>query len=418
MAKERISTSNSSFFGNYKSKVNQGKVFTGRVIDVILDKNNQYVEIFDFSENVKEDTSLIGYAVIRTIDDSVGSTSTLRPYPPLNPDETIPLRGETVELIPLGGRFHYKRISNYNLSTGNAKPDAEKTLFPEKQKPLNSAEKYNETSFTGITEPDRTQTEDSTIGDVFTEQKIHPLKLYEGDKLIQSRFGQSIRFSGYNNIGNDFSPTIIIRNRQNEKITNELLPFDVTEEDINRDGTTIAITSNTKELNFIAGKLDKNGQTNFETKPSKFKNYPKSLKDTDQVLINSGRIILSSKDSEMIFYSKGNYGFISDGHFSINNGNFGADLDFNGDVNLSTNDFDFYVDTGAGNILLNTTDTNEPLVRGETLVGLLEELIDAINQQVYNTPAGPTAPGPNNRGTFTNIKGRLTEMLSTLNYTE
>ena len=34
----------------------------------------------------------------------------------------------------------------------------------------------------------------------------------------------------------------------------------------------------------------------------------------------------------MIFFSKGNYGFVSDGKFSIDNGNDGASMNFNGDV--------------------------------------------------------------------------------------
>lgn len=52
------------------------------------------------------------------------------------------------------------------------------------------------------------------------------------------------------------------------------------------------------------------------------------------------------------------------------------------------------------------------------LLGLLEELIDAINAAVYQSPAGPTKPNPLNKSTFDDIKGRLNEFLSTLNYTE
>jgi hypothetical protein len=120
----------------------------------------------------------------------------------------------------------------------------------------------------------------------------------------------------------------------------------------------------------------------------------------------------------MIFYSKGNWGFISDGKMSIDNGKAGADLDFNGDVRITTNDNNIYMLGGNGQIYLNTEIDDEPLVRGETLKGLLEELIDAINNQVYKTPAGPTAVGPENRATFNDIKGRFQTFLSTLNYTE
>ena len=122
----------------------------------------------------------------------------------------------------------------------------------------------------------------------------------------------------------------------------------------------------------------------------------------------------------MLFFSKGNYGFISDGKFTIDNGNGGADLDFGDDVNITTdrNNGDFTILTGDGNIFLNTTEKTERVVRGDTLVELLGELIDAINQQVYNTPAGPSAVGPTNRSTFNDIKSKLQDALSTLNYTE
>ena len=48
----------------------------------------------------------------------------------------------------------------------------------------------------------------------------------------------------------------------------------------------------------------------------------------------------------------------------------------------------------------------------------MEDLINAINAQVFSTPAGPTAAGPNNKGDFNKIKSKLETFLSTLNYTE
>jgi hypothetical protein len=120
----------------------------------------------------------------------------------------------------------------------------------------------------------------------------------------------------------------------------------------------------------------------------------------------------------MLFYSKGNYSFISDGKLTIDNGLDGADMDFNGDVLITTNDNDFTILGGTGEIFLNTESTDEPLVRGETLLDLMEQLIDAINAQIFSTPAGPTMMGPNNRGDFNTIKSKLNTFLSTLNYTE
>jgi len=120
----------------------------------------------------------------------------------------------------------------------------------------------------------------------------------------------------------------------------------------------------------------------------------------------------------MIFYSKSNWGFISDGIMSIDNGKGGANWDFNGDVRLTTNDFHTYILGGKGRIFLNTEEDKEPLVRGTALTELLSDLIDLIVGQVYPTPAGPTAKGPTNQGEFTKLQSKLNTLLSTLNFTE
>lgn len=405
---ERISKSNASYNTNKNST--SGGMGTGVVLDVILDDTNPRVETYDFSEVEQKNTSIIGGAAIRKITDSSASKVGIKVYKPFSSDEGIPLIGETVELIQLGGKLHYKRIASPNINTGNAIENVDTKIVKPTQKPGAPADEYSTNSATG-TPSGGSGTDDrkTKIGEYFTPKQINPLKLYEGDKIVQSRFGQSLRFSGYNNQDKVYAPTIILRNRQNDKSLSDLKKGSLTEEDINKDGTIIAITSGDYKLDF---------QSSLETKPSKFEKYPSELKGYDQVLVNSERIILSAKTQEMIFFSKGNYGFISDGKMSIDNGKAGADLDFNGDVRITTNDNSTYILGGKGNIFLNTESDAEPLVRGETLKKLLEELIDAINNQVYKTPSGPTAVGPENKSTFNDIKGRLNTFLSTLNYTE
>ena len=155
---------------------------------------------------------------------------------------------------------------------------------------------------------------------------------------------------------------------------------------------------------------------------------PEEYVGQDQILINSERIILSSKAKEMMFFSKGNYGFISDGKFTIDNGEQGADLDFGGEVNITTdrNNSNFYINTGKGNVWVNTNDSGEskttgqkePFARGETLVQTLDKLITAITNQIYATPTGPTAKGPLNIAEFEAIRAELDQIKSTLNFTE
>lgn len=395
----------------------------GIVVDVILDENHPRLEKTDdgvlFSTGI--DTLQVGYCIIRPLNDQISAENNLITYPPYDiTNLDLPLIGETVQLLEVGNLTYYKRISRNNLNLGNAKLNFNRDVFDRIEPKENTAASYNTTSQTGITNTNNNTERDTDFDKrgVFEENQSNRLKFFEGDKLIQSRFGQSIRFSGYSNPEGNYAPTILIRNRQNDISVNELKPGDVTEEDVNRDGSTILITSGEYKIPFQPGTVDDGGSTDFKTKPEHFEKYPAELKGLDQMLINTGRILISSKSGEMIFYSKSNWGFISDGKMSIDNGKAGADLDFHGDVRLTTNDNNTYILGGTGNVFLNTESNKEPLARAQTLVDILTELIDTINKQIYSTPAGPTALGPNNRSDFNKIKSKLDTIKSTLNFTE
>jgi len=390
----------------------------GVVIDVVL--NDSDLDTSYEVEGVESlKTELIGCCLIRKINDSISSHGSLTYIKPYNTNDLdIPLKGEMVELINTGGGVYYKRLPSSEINIGNAEENRDIKIY-DKDEESNSSSDYSTVSQTGISNSGDKSDRKTKLGKYFEYQQVNPLVLYEGDKIIQSRFGQSIRFSGYNNTEEEFSPTIIIRNRQNDESVNNLDAGSQTEEDVNKDGSTILLSSNKYKIDFQPGTVDDGGSTDFETNPINFE-LPQEYVDYDQMLLSSERIILSAKSQEMIFFSKGNYGFISDGKFTIDNGNGGADLDFGDDVNITTdrNNGNFSVITGTGNILLNTDNTNEAIVRGNTLVDLLTQLIDAINKQTFNTPSGPTALGPNNRADFNDIKSKLRDALSTLNYTE
>jgi hypothetical protein len=94
------------------------------------------------------------------------------------------------------------------------------------------------------------------LGYTFTEdQKVRNLQPFEGDILLQARFGQSIRFgstvpvmkknNNWSNSGTNGDPiTILINNQGTKSLTSK---FDATVEDINRDGSSIYMTS-TQEI--------------------------------------------------------------------------------------------------------------------------------------------------------------------------
>lgn len=405
----RASTSNN--LGSQDSRISQKKI--GVVYDVILDFSHPYA-------TKKGGGSLYtGCILYRTLDNVVTSAENLPIAWPIDKNyKSLPVKNELIEVYEISnGSFGYKRIINdiNPSSVGNSGDIIRRSFSPIPNEEQN-IKNYQEISATGITTTnfDNAAKFDGSGKYYQPQDNLHKLKLYEGDTLIESRFGQSIRFSGYNNVNNVFSPTLILRNGENELNRNQPELLNV-EEDINRDGSVIVLGSNQYQLPFQPGTVTDSGTSDFETRPDSFKTYPSKLIG-DQILINSGRLIFSAKNAEMIFYSKKNYGFISDGGLSIDN-KLGIDVSVNDNINIVTNDRDIVMYTGNGSIFLGNTAPLEPLVKGQQLVDILSQLIDAIVAQTFLTPSGPTAEGPVNIGDFGAIKSRLNDILSKLNQT-
>ena len=333
---------------------------------------------------------------------------------------TLPVKNERVDILETTSGFVYRRGSG-NLSpntdgTGDTLAKIFRTL---KGAGDNNASSYNSTANSGIANKSNSSDDESSgFGEYFEAEQndlIHPLEYFEGDTIIQSRFGQSIRFSGYNNSEQKLHPTIIIRNRENDVSQNDLELAESTIEDVNKDGSIMSLTSGEFKLDYQPGVVSDKGSSNFETKPKSFKDYPSELKG-DQILINSGRIIISSKESEMIFYSKGNYGFISDGALSIDNKG-GIIADVEDDIFVTTNDSDIRLDSGDGEIHIGNGNSEEPIAKGDTLVNILNEILTEIVAMNHATPAGPSSP-PLNAAKFSAIQGKLNTILSKKNFVD
>lgn len=399
---------NANSVSGRNSTIQQKK--TAYVYDIILDAEHPIVKDNGF------EAALIGSIKFRSLDDLNISDSDLPIAHPIEKTfKNLPVKNELVEIYEFSPGFYgYRRIGlDINPSLSNTNDNINRS-FTNKEYTSTNAQEYEKVASTGIERGSKDTSESINYGKYYKPQLgIHKLKLYEGDQLIESRFGQSIRFSGFNNDKNEFSPTLILRNNEsskNKKLSQNL----IVEEDINRDGSVIVFGSGQYQLPFLPGTVDDNGSSDFEKKPDSFEGYPSKLIG-DQILINSGRIILSAKNAEMIFYSKKNYGFISDAGMSIDN-KLGIDISVGDNINVLTNDRDILMVTGNGSIFLGNKDP-EPLVKGQQLVDLLSQLIDAITNQTFLTPSGPTKVGPENISEFGSIKSKLNNILSKLNQT-
>lgn len=379
MFNERESLSNQiSDFSNFANRPSR-KV--GVVYNVILDESNEIVK----GTNVE--SALLGAITFRTGDDITVSEEDSLPiaYPLEKNFKTLPTRNELVEIYEFTPNFFgYRRFGlEINPTTNSSQTLIEDNFTPTTSDEAKSSQ-YSKVQKTNINRTSTDKSKTKGFGDYFEPQTgIHKLKLYEGDTLLESRFGQSIRFSAYNNDEKTFSPTTIIRNGespQNRQL-DENLPI---EEDINQDGSSIVMSSGDYQLNFTPP---------TETLPDSFPDIPSRLVG-NQILINSGRVILSAKNEEMRFYSKKGFAFASDGDlsFDVNSVEFFTKENFT----FSAKDRILTLDSGnTGKINLGTNDKElEPMVKGNTLVDILSQLIEILGQAQYATPAGVTLPGP------------------------
>jgi hypothetical protein len=332
---------------------------------------------------------------------------------------TMPIKGETVLVLEIDKSnifwlpYSVTPYSNYRRDYVTYKQ-----LSPtDNTKPQSSNEggkTLRETKDSGGTT--NAPNVDTSKSNYKVNEKIKFLKPKQGDTIISGRVGNTLRFSEFHltEDGKTSSPSIFIRNKQNPELDSKKIG-ELVEEDINKDGTSIYITSNKVKVPF-----------NEEVKKEKkaFKDYPNS-KDLsgDQLFVNSDRIILSAKAKEFIIFGKGNTGIITDGQYSV---------DAEKDIHLHTNKNITIQSAGSNQIFLNSENGKiflgknkgegaagadvQKMVLGGELVKLMGELIDEITKQIYATPVGPTAAGPVNVAAFKAIKGKLNTLLSAKNY--
>lgn len=196
------------------------------------------------------------------------------------------------------------------------------------------------------------------LGITFVENpNIRPLLSFEGDHIIQGRQGNALRFSSttklyndlneWSNIGNDDSPITILSNG---------FAYDSKErfyvEKINKDASSIYLTSTQQ----IPLQTDRIGTLNPLTKPIEVSKYFNS-----QLILNSDRVILNSKRDEVMIFAKTN-----------------IELNTKNIINLNANE---RVHLNSNTVFLGTVNNSlptEPLVLGDKLNTLLENLLDSL----------------------------------------
>ena len=199
-------------------------------------------------------------------------------------------------------------------------------------------------------------------GTYFTEKSnIYPLYPFEGDYIIEGRFGNSLRFgstdisnstplNSWSVSGSNGDPITILRNGQNIELTGSAQSLIV--EDINKDLSSIYLTST--QILPIKVSSQNDYLSYGEEKP-----VAPNLYSGAQVILNSGRLVFNTtKDHLMLSSQK-----------SINlNAIEGINMDTSGPIILE-----------SSQVLLGSREAEESVLLGDSTVDLLQSLISDLS---------------------------------------
>jgi hypothetical protein len=389
-----------------------------------LKKESDYIKIYNKNENFDaKDARFLG-----AIQFARNTPKLLENYAfPFDKNNiTFPIQGETVMIIKNSDEYFWLPYTitqypnyreDYKTSEATAEKDLPKSSNDSKQKD------YKESKNTPNNQGTKKESEKKEYK---VKEKIKFLKPKEGDTIIQGRVGNTIRFSESFLVTEEnpkeASPSIIIRNKQNPELDSKKIG-ELIEEDINKDGSSIYLVTKNAKVPYK--------HTTIEKTKVAFKEYPSEF-DGDQIFINSDRVLLSAKANEFIIFGKKNTGIITDGNFSVDAKkeiyiHSEKDAVYQSEKTItihSKGSNKIFLNSDSGGKIYLGKDKGEgdagsdvqKMVLGGELVKVLGEMIDAITQQVYLTPAGPSSPGPTNAAKFTSIKSKLKTILSAKNF--
>ena len=349
-----------------------------------------------------------------------------------------PLRHEIVLIGKFMGNYYYTGTINHRLSQNhNEVPNV--SIDPALKSGSTSKQQGYRESSAGDTS---SSNQDTSLGETFTvNDSFKPLKHDEGDIILEGRFSNSIRFGSNPDSGN---PIVKIRCGQYEEAS-DLEYLEPIYEKINEDPASIWLSEDSV-IDFKPSTED--SETHLSSTES-----PPDEYSGKQLIQVSDRIILNSQKNQIMLFSKGEI-----------NINTASNITIDADKNVVSNVLGDRTHDTEGNVVSNVTgdrtrdtggsitssiggdlsttvggkaeheisdkvvwdvpemyfgkeDQSEPVVLGQTLLDLMSQMLNAIQQQTHPSPVGPTGP-PINSPQFAQIQQKLQTMLSQQNYTQ
>lgn len=367
--------------------------------------------------------------------------------------EEFPLKNEIVHVFKSLNRIYYSRTINLGNRPSH---QAFFGLASEMGTPPNSVNKVDTLEQSKYSPKNETKIDENPLGNYFKDmEEVSRLKHWEGDKIIQGRSGQTIRFgtawldpsiysNGFQSLENDQSPNIIIRvgpYNQAAKTTDNRYGRVV--EDINNDKTSIWMTTDQA--------VDlKTATDDSEIHAKSILEYPTNF-DKNQLILNSGRLIFNSKTDKILMHSLEGIHSNTLKDFTVDAGrDYVSYLGRDNAIEIINNDiknvgkskfvwvgsvlkydvgltFDVYsgrflnlhsqdvMSLVSKKIFLGSLkDDSEPLVLGNTLVDILTEFIQAILSSAPTHVVTPVGPGALAGGAVTAYQTLLSKLETAL----
>ena len=400
---------------------NTKQMFVGRVLDINLDEKSDIHDITNRFNGI----GAIKYEYVENTTNRSNQAPKYA-YPLLSSQKQFPLVNELVIIFLLPDNkldennsqsksYYLNTVSLWNHPHHNAYPSPfEGSNIPPSQ--TNDYQQIEGGLVRRVTDNSTEIDLNGESGGTFVEQtNIKPILPFAGDIIVEGRFGNSIRLgntskttstykNNWSDVGDNGNPITIIRNGQpNDSDEQGWLP---TTEDINKDKSSIYLTSNQK-IPIVTSSENYSAFTDTPQLPR--------LYTSNQILLSSGRLVFNATVDSILMSSQKNISLSSQ-----------SDIGLTSNKNI----------TLVGNLVkLGNTEAKEALVKGDafmakfnTLLSNLIALCDVLEQATQtkidvagNIEIGPhptiSVISPVVKSNLEDIKNELPSLLSQVSKT-
>jgi hypothetical protein len=361
----------------------KGQVVAARVIDIVLDENHpKFNDVGQWNG--------IGAIFYEFVNQSGTGTSVNFALPYDSQLKTYPLVNEIVLLFSLPNQqigqntsnqsyFYLKPLGVWNHPHHDAYPNLTSAPNPSQTQDYKATENGVIRQVTdGSTEINLNSPTNPSQNTFVEKTDIHPLMPYMGDVLMEGRHGQSLRFGStakskssilnqWSTFGENGDPITILRNGQPVKTDDKgWIPIN---EDIKNDLSSIYLTSYQK----IPLNLANENYISYTTPPQSPSQYSKP-----QIILNSERVILNAKTSDILISGKTSVGLSSNNSINIESLN---------EINISSK-----------LVRLGGKSASQPVLKGDETVSYLKVIINELQnisealKTIQDWPSGTPVP--------------------------